>query len=222
MAGLLKGLLRFLDPNSLVRQSWEAREGSISGKAFRDLVLRRMLWRLLVTCRHIALAPVYVLELAKLAVELDRIHHHPRRKARIGQDTVLDCVTWLVNGHNIEIGAFCKISAFSTVMAGTRAVVQIGDGTIIGPNVTICAINHGTADNNVPIRFQPWIDHPDGSIRIGAGVWIGAGAVLLPGTTIGDGAVIAAGAIVRGNVGARTIYQSRHEPVSRARPRIGP
>jgi acetyltransferase-like isoleucine patch superfamily enzyme len=143
-----------------------------------------------------------------LATELDRLHFHPLRQISVGRYAVVDVLTWLVNGRNIKIGSFTKISAFSTVIAGTKAEVRIGENTIIGPNVTICAINHGIADLDVPIRYQAWVDSVEGSIDIGANVWIGAGAVILPGAKIGDGAVIGAGSIVRGSIPANHVHVS--------------
>jgi acetyltransferase-like isoleucine patch superfamily enzyme len=125
--------------------------------------------------------------------------------------------SWLVNGRNIHLGHFVKISAFSSVLAGDKASITIGDNTIIGPGVTIVAFNHGFKADDIPIRYQDWQDTSERSIIIGKDVWIGAHALVLPGSKIGDGSVIAAGCIVRGNVPALSIADSPGALRSRSR-----
>lgn len=65
--------------------------------------------------------------------------------------------------------------------------ITIGDGTQIGPNVTIVTDNHDMDDRMV-LRCK--------SVSIGRNVWIGAGAKIMPGVAVGDNAVIAGGAVV--------------------------
>ena len=78
--------------------------------------------------------------------------------------------------------------------------IYIGDGTMIGPNVTIATGAHplDPALRNRGLQ----LNHP---VKIGKNVWIGAGAVLLPGVSVGDGAVIGAGSVVTKDVPAGTV-----------------
>lgn len=77
--------------------------------------------------------------------------------------------------------------------------IEIGDDTMIGPNVSLLSSGHPTkvAERRSGIVVAP--------IAIGANVWIGAGATVLGGVTVGDGAVIAAGAVVSRDVPAATL-----------------
>ena len=68
--------------------------------------------------------------------------------------------------------------------------VEIGEGTIWGPNVAIVSANHNPEDNG-----RAWLTTAQ-PIKIGRNCWIGANAVILPGVTIGDSSVIGAGAVV--------------------------
>lgn len=77
--------------------------------------------------------------------------------------------------------------------------IEIGDDTLLGPNVTLLSSGHPTAvaERRAGITVAP--------IAIGANVWIGAGATVVGGVTIGDGAVVAAGAVVTRDVPAATL-----------------
>jgi len=66
--------------------------------------------------------------------------------------------------------------------------LDIGQGTIWAPNVTMVSQHHDPED----LDESP----PTSGIYIGRDCWIGVGAVILPGVTIGDGTVIAANAVV--------------------------
>lgn len=74
--------------------------------------------------------------------------------------------------------------------------ITIGDGTQIGPDVTIVTDNHDFG-NRMILKCKP--------VTIGKNVWIGAGAKIMPGVTIGDNAVIAGGAVVVRDVPEDTI-----------------
>ena len=74
--------------------------------------------------------------------------------------------------------------------------ISSGEGTFIGPNVSIVTDNHRLDDVTV-LNCHP--------VRIGRGVWIGVGACVMPGVTVGDDAVIAGGAVVTRDVPARAV-----------------
>lgn len=76
--------------------------------------------------------------------------------------------------------------------------IYIGDGALIGPNVTLISVNH--------------MENPEqrrnlncSAVHIGKGVWLGANVTVLPGVSIGDHAIIGAGAIVTKDVPANMI-----------------
>lgn len=149
--------------------------------------------------------------LVTLALELDRLHGTYRRRIRMGRGCLVDRLTWIVNGENIQLGNHVKISAFSTLIAGRHAEIQIGEYTIVGPSVLICAVNHGFRREGVPIRYQQWSDKVENSIVIEDNVWVGGHAVVLPGVRIGRGSVIAAGSVVRTSVPAGTVYTEKRQ-----------
>ncbi|MGE7612975.1 sugar O-acetyltransferase [Paenibacillus sp. NPDC101420] len=79
-----------------------------------------------------------------------------------------------------------------------RGGINIGDGTMIGMNVTIATLNHG-----LPLETRN-VTYPS-PVIIGDNVWIGSNATILPGVTIGDNSVVAAGAVVTKDVPANTV-----------------
>lgn len=74
--------------------------------------------------------------------------------------------------------------------------ITIGEGTFIGPNVSIVTDNHRLDDITI-LNCHP--------VRIGCRVWIGVGASIMPGVSVGDDAVIAGGAVVTKDVPAGSI-----------------
>jgi acetyltransferase-like isoleucine patch superfamily enzyme len=101
------------------------------------------------------------------------------------------------HGFGLEIGSNVFVNHGCTLndMGG----IEIGDDTMIGPNVSLLTSGHPTpvADRRAGITVAP--------IRIGTNVWIGAGATVIGGVTIGDGAVVAAGAVVTRDVPPATM-----------------
>lgn len=92
-------------------------------------------------------------------------------------------------GKQMTIGKHVFINHSLTCMAAGG--ISIGDGTQIGPNVTIVTTNHDFKNRNV-LRCK--------GVHIGKNVWIGACAAIMPGVKIGDNAVIAGGAVVTKDV----------------------
>lgn len=94
-------------------------------------------------------------------------------------------------GKNITIG---KNVFFNTGCSfQDRGGITIGDGALIGMNVTIATLNHGLS---LDIRNTTY----PLPVNIGENVWIGSNATILPGVTIGNNAVVAAGAVVTQDV----------------------
>jgi len=65
--------------------------------------------------------------------------------------------------------------------------IEIGDYTIIGPNVGIISANHDIYDHRV---------HNKSFVRIGRYCWIGMNSVILPGVELGDWTIVGAGSVV--------------------------
>lgn len=99
-------------------------------------------------------------------------------------------------GINIRIGKGVFIN--SGCCFQDHAGIEIGDGTLIGPQVVIATLNHVQ-------DLKHRADMIPSPVKIGKNVWIGAHATILPGVTIGDNAIIAAGAVVNKDVEENTV-----------------
>lgn len=103
---------------------------------------------------------------------------------------------------NITIGNNVVIGERAFIVAGPNSRIQIGDDTLLAPNVHINSTMHSYEDREIPIRLQPSIEK---DIVIGKDCWIGTGVIILQGVTIGDGAVVAAAAVVIENIEPYTV-----------------
>jgi acetyltransferase-like isoleucine patch superfamily enzyme len=94
-------------------------------------------------------------------------------------------------GQNITVGkeVFINIGCTFQDCGG----VDIGDGTLIGHNVTLATLNHGFSAKKRHTIYPA-------SIVIGKNVWIGANVTITPGVKVGDNAILAAGAVVTKDV----------------------
>jgi acetyltransferase-like isoleucine patch superfamily enzyme len=101
-----------------------------------------------------------------------------------------DCGKNIVVGKNVFINACCKFQ--------DQGGITIGNGVLIGHNVTLATLNH---DERPQFR-QNIFPKP---IYIGDNVWIGSNATILQGVTVGEGAIIGANAVVTKDVPANTI-----------------
>jgi acetyltransferase-like isoleucine patch superfamily enzyme len=218
MAKLLEKIMmairKRLDLGDLFYDEWRCDNGLLDCKA-ANLRRRLLLSRVAKFCIAICSLPLifwrFMCFQKELYVEFETLHFSQMRKMTRGKHCVVDRQTWLINGQNIHMGAYVKISAFSCLMAGLNSTITIGTNTIISSGVIIVTFNHGYAVPNVPIRYQEYMDTPKGSIEIGENVWIGAQAVVLPGSRIGCGAIIGAGSIVKGTVPPFSTYTTKCE-----------
>ncbi|AOZ92934.1 sugar O-acetyltransferase [Paenibacillus crassostreae] len=99
-------------------------------------------------------------------------------------------------GKNIMIGKNVFLNTGCSFQ--DRGGISVGDGTMIGMNVTIATLNHG-----LPLETRN-VTYPS-PVIIGENVWIGSNATILPGVTIGDNSVVAAGAVVTKDVPENTV-----------------
>ena len=101
-----------------------------------------------------------------------------------------DCGKNIVVGKNVFINSCCKFQ--------DQGGITIGNGVLIGHNVTLATLNH---DERPQFR-QNIYPKP---IKIGDNVWIGSNATILQGVTIGNGAIVGANALVTHDVPENTI-----------------
>ncbi|WP_138493555.1 sugar O-acetyltransferase [Paenibacillus pinistramenti] len=99
-------------------------------------------------------------------------------------------------GKNISIGKNVFLNTGCSFQ--DRGGIMIGDGTMIGMNVTIATLNHGLPAETRNTTYPS-------PVVIGRNVWIGSSATILPGVTIGDHSVVAAGAVVTKDVPENTV-----------------
>lgn len=100
-----------------------------------------------------------------------------------------------------SIGAECRISKSSQIMAGTvlQNRVEVGENAIVNTRASI--------DHDVVIAAHAVVSPGaiiSGAVKVGRGAFVGAGAVIIQGIEIGDNCVIGAGAVVRHHVKPNT------------------
>jgi acetyltransferase-like isoleucine patch superfamily enzyme len=121
-------------------------------------------------------------------------------------------------GAEIRIGN--RVGVNGTTIS-SKKLVQIGDGTMIAPNVII-------VDSDFHAQWPPdarlissTVD-TDREVIIGSNVWIGMNSVILKGTTIGDNSIIGASSLVGGDIPANVIAGGNPARVLRALGQPGP
>ncbi len=101
-----------------------------------------------------------------------------------------DCGKNISVGKNVFINSGCKFQ--------DQGGIRIGNGVLIGHNVTLLTLNH----EEDPSSRQNLHAAP---VTIGDNAWLGANVTVLPGVTIGAGAIIGAGAVVTKDVPENTV-----------------
>ena len=104
----------------------------------------------------------------------------------VGKNCVIEPPFYCDYGSQIYLQERVFINFNCVILDCAR--VDIGAGTLLGPNVQIYTATH-PVDPNARQSGQEFA----APVSIGANVWIGGGAIILPGVKIGDGAVIGAG-----------------------------
>ena len=104
-------------------------------------------------------------------------------------------------GAIIKIGNHVGLNGTSIT---SKCCVEIGDETIIGPNVIIVDSDfHNTWPPDS--RWETATQGIDGEVKIGRNVWVGMNTIILKGSRIGDNSVIGAGSVVIGDIPANCI-----------------
>lgn len=101
-----------------------------------------------------------------------------------------DCGKNIHIGKNVFINSGCHFQ--------DQGGIYIGDGVLIGHNVTLATLNH---DQNPERRcnLEP------APLYIGDHVWSGSNVTVTPGVRIGRGSIVAVGAVVTKDVGENVI-----------------
>lgn len=101
-------------------------------------------------------------------------------------------------GVNINLGKNVYMNFNCTIL--DCAKVEIGENTMVGPNVQIYTPLH-------PLDFKErnTLLESAKEVTIGKNCWIGGGAIILPNVNIGDGSVIGAGSVVTKDIPANTL-----------------
>ena len=94
--------------------------------------------------------------------------------------------------------------AMSGVVITSKKRIEIGDNTMIAPNVII-------VDSDFHVswppekRFDLVSPDQDQAVHIGRNVWIGINSIVLKGVTIGDNSIIGAGSVVINDIPANVL-----------------
>lgn len=119
---------------------------------------------------------------------------------RVGRHVSVDTPFHCDYGYNITIGNNVNIGRNGSF--NDAAKIQIGDNTIIGPNVSIYTVELST---------DPKHRQGGQGAQLGKGViidsdcWIGGGAIIMPGKVIGKGSTVGAGSVVTKDVPPFTV-----------------
>ena len=101
-------------------------------------------------------------------------------------------------GHFVRLGDRVYANFGLTLVDDTY--IDIGDETLLGPNVIIATARHPL---DAELRRRGL--QQNAPVTIGRNCWIGAGAIILPGVTIGDNTVVGAGSVVTKDLPANVL-----------------
>ena len=90
-----------------------------------------------------------------------------------------------INFHPDDLHNFLSEGSYFQAM---DAMIYIGEGSYIAPNVGLITSNHDFTDLSKRGR--------SGDIVLGKSCWIGMNAIILPGVSLGDHTIVGAGAVV--------------------------
>lgn len=111
----------------------------------------------------------------------------------------------VINANNGRIFLNKNVAINYNCIIACHENIEIGENTIIGPNVCIYDHDHDFRANLVNDKFK------SSPVKIGKNCWIGANTVILRGTTIGDNCVVAAGSVIKGNYSDNNLLYSKNE-----------
>ena len=147
----------------------------------------------------------YAQDALKITMELNTKYNPPERVRELFSELTaskIDESCFIIPPFHTEFGKNTKLGKNVFINSCCRfqdnGGIEIGDKTMIGPNVTIVTVNH---EINPETRINA-IPKP---VKIGKNVWIGADCTILPGVTIGENSIIGAGSVVTKDVPANIV-----------------
>lgn len=175
---------------------------------------RKIGWGLTVVYNFFRLMVIWLFNCGKIKYSLIEIVSPNAKLAssdkgtiKLGKKCGIESGTLLrASGGKIVVGNRVYINRNCTIVS--KESINIGEGTTIGPNVTIYDHDHSFGKNKGNL-------YKTAPIFIGKDVWIGTGAIILKGISIGEGSVIGAGAVITRDIPANTIATNKNEIVLR-------
>lgn len=138
----------------------------------------------------------YAQDALKITMELNNHYNPPEKVRKLFSELTaseIDNSCFIIPPFHTEFGKNTKIGKNVFINSCCRfqdnGGIEIGDNTMIGPNVTIVTLNH---DINPETR----VNATPKPVKIKNNVWIGADCTILPGVTIGNNSIIGAGSVV--------------------------
>lgn len=134
------------------------------------------------------------------ALSRERKRAQAMRRLRTTPPLQIDDSARFTFPEKITLGRYSRVS--KDCYLNGQGGITIGDGTILGPNVTILSSTH----RHQQTKYLPYDEFDEfRPVTIGRGAWLGFGCMIVPGVTIGDGAIVAMGAVVTRDVPAGAI-----------------
>ena len=109
--------------------------------------------------------------------------------ASVGERVTIEPPFHCDYGWNVTLGDRVFMN-FGCVLLDC-APITVGDGTMLGPYVQLCAATHPLAPREREAGHEYALP-----IAVGRNVWLAAGVIVGAGVTIGDDSVIGAGSVV--------------------------
>lgn len=123
----------------------------------------------------------------------------------IGRNLVTDgrCVIDASGGGRIVIGDGVYLNDGAVLSA--KDYVEIGSGTLFGPNVKVYDNNHIFTSQGVTFKYKC------APIKVGEKCWLASNAVILKGVSVGNCSVISAGVVLRQSVPEKSLITQKSE-----------
>lgn len=135
------------------------------------------------------------------------IEKNPKGFLKIGAGAKLreHSVIGVRNNANLIIGKNVSVGMDNKIICHNR--IEIGDGTLLSPNVLIYDHDHVfSCDTGVQRK-----EFKSAPVVIGKNCWIGANTVLLKGTVIGDNCVVGAGCVLKGTYADNSVIIQKRD-----------